>query len=42
MRLDGSMVEEDECAVVKVTGGEWPLGEGQLVEGEQPSGDRDR
>ena len=33
------MVEEDECAMVRVVGGEWPLGEGQLVEGKQPSGE---
>ena len=37
MRLDGSMVEGNECAVVVVVGDEWLLGEGQLVEGEQPT-----
>ena len=38
MRLGGSTAEEDECAIVKVVGGEWPLGAGQLVKGEQPPG----
>ena len=37
-RLDGSMAERNECTVVVVIGDEWLLGEGQLVEGEQPTG----
>ena len=38
MRLDGSMAEGNEYAVVVVVGDEWLLGEGQLVKGEQPPG----
>ena len=38
MRLGGSTAEGNECAIVEVSGGERPLGEGQLVEGEQPQG----
>ena len=38
MRLGGSTTEGNECVVVEVPRGEWPLGEGQLFEAEQPRG----
>ena len=36
MRLRGSTAKGSEYVVVEVSRGERPLGEGQLVEGEQP------